>query len=98
MKAPLLANMTEFGKTPVFTAKEFESFGYKMVIWPASAMRVAAKAQEELYAAIKRDGGTHKNAATASRETRKELYALIGYSDYEALDSSIVASLPPAKQ
>src|SRR5438445_2758293 len=47
--APLLANMTEFGRTPVFTAKEFESFGYKMVIWPASQMRVAAKAQEELY-------------------------------------------------
>src|SRR3954471_2510292 len=59
VKAPLLANMTEFGRTPVFTASEFESMGYRMVIWPASAMRVAAKIQEELYAAIKRDGGTH---------------------------------------
>src|SRR6478672_10424634 len=46
IKAPLLANMTEFGRTPVFTASEFETMGYRMVIWPASAMRVAAKAQE----------------------------------------------------
>src|SRR6266851_297430 len=49
VKGPLLANMTEFGRTPVFTAREFEEMGYRIVIWPASAMRVAAKAQEELY-------------------------------------------------
>ncbi len=95
VKAPLLANMTEFGKTPAFTAKEFESFGYRMVIWPAGAMRVAAKAQEELYAAIKRDGGTHK--MLDRMQTRKELYDLIGYYDYEALDQSIVASIAPGK-
>jgi methylisocitrate lyase len=67
--------------------------GYHMVIWPASAMRVAAKAQEELYAAIKRDGGTHN--MLSRMQTRKELYATIGYSDYEKLDASIVASVPP---
>src|SRR5258705_13585372 len=93
VKGPLLANMTEFGRTPVFTASEFEEMGYRMVIWPASAMRVAAKAQEELYAAIKRDGGTH-NMRSRMR-TRKELYATIGYSDYEKLAASIVASVPP---
>jgi methylisocitrate lyase len=93
VKAPLLANMTEFGKTPVFTASEFEAMGYRMVIWPASAMRVAAKAQEELYAAIKRDGGTHN--MLSRMQTRKELYDVIGYSDYEALDASIVRSVPP---
>ena len=54
----LLANMTEFGRTPFFTASEFEAMGYRMVIWPVSALRVANKAQEKLYAAIKRDGGT----------------------------------------
>ena len=64
-----------------------------MVIWPASAMRVAAKAQEELYAAIKRDGGTH-NMLTRM-QTRKELYDVIGYSDYEKLDASIVSSIAP---
>src|SRR4029077_4617681 len=93
VKAPLLANMTEFGRTPVFTAAEFQEMGYRMVIWPASAMRVAAKAQEELYASIKRDGGTHN--LLSRMQTRKELYATIGYSDYERLDASIVASVPP---
>ncbi len=93
VKGPLLANMTEFGRTPVFTAREFEEMGYRMVIWPASAMRVAAKAQEELYAAIKRDGGTHN--MLSRMQTRKELYATIRYSDYEKLDASIVKSVPP---
>jgi len=93
VKAPLLANMTEFGRTPVFTAAEFEAMGYRMVIWPASAMRVAAKAQEELYAAIRRDGGTHN--MLSRMQTRKELFATLGYSDYEKLDASIVASVPP---
>ena len=93
VKAPLLANMTEFGRTPVFTAAEFAAMGYRMVIWPASAMRVAAKAQEELYAAIRRDGGTHN--MLPRMQTRKELFAALGYSDYEKLDASIVASVPP---
>src|ERR1700720_604709 len=48
---PLLANMTEFGRTPFFTGAEFEEMGYKMVIWPVSSLRVANKAQAELYAA-----------------------------------------------
>ncbi len=93
VKAPLLANMTEFGRTPVFTATEFQDMGYRMVIWPASAMRVAAKAQEELYAAIKRDGGSHR--MLDRMQTRKELYEVIGYSDYEMLDASIIRSVPP---
>jgi methylisocitrate lyase len=90
---PLLANMTEFGRTPVFTQSEFEAMGYRMVIWPASAMRVAAKAQEELYAAIQRDGGTHK--MLPRMQTRKELYETIGYGEYEKLDATIVASVAP---
>jgi len=93
VKAPLLANMTEFGRTPVFTAAEFQEMGYRMVIWPASAMRVAAKAQEELYAAIRRDGGTHN--MLSRMQSRTELYDVIGYSDYEALDASIIRSVPP---
>src|SRR6202000_507232 len=56
---PLLANMTEFGKTPFFTAAEFEAMGYASVIWPVSSLRVANKAQEKLYATIARDGGAH---------------------------------------
>ena len=91
--APLLANMTEFGRTPFFTATEFEAMGYKMVIWPVSALRVAAKAQDELYAALKRDGGTH--AMLERMQTRAELYATIGYHEYEALDASIVETTVP---
>src|ERR1700761_5411338 len=56
---PLLANMTEFGKTPFFTASEFEAMGYRMVIWPVSSLRVANKAQARLYDTLARDGGTH---------------------------------------
>ncbi|HET7085593.1 MAG TPA: methylisocitrate lyase [Rhizomicrobium sp.] len=91
---PLLANMTEFGRTPFFTAQEFAEMGYKMVIWPVSSLRVAAKAQEELYASARQHGGMHKMIDRML--TRADLYATIGYQDYEALDSTIAASvLPP---
>jgi methylisocitrate lyase len=90
---PLLANMTEFGRTPFFTASEFEAMGYKMVIWPVSALRVASKAQEQLYAAIKRDGGTQNKID--AMQTRKELYATIDYYGYEALDASLVRTVTP---
>ncbi len=90
---PLLANMTEFGRTPFFTADEFAAMGYRMVIWPVSSLRVAARAQSELYAAIARDGGTH--AMVERMQTRAELYATIGYHDYEALDASIVQTVVP---
>jgi methylisocitrate lyase len=90
---PLLANMTEFGRTPFFTSAEFEQMGYKMVIWPVSSLRVANKAQTRLFAAIRRDGGTQK--MLGEMQTRAELYSTIGYQDYEALDASIVASVVP---
>jgi len=90
---PLLANMTEFGRTPFFTREEFAAFGYKMVIWPVSALRVAARAQEKLYQAIARDGGAQN--CIAQMLTRKELYATIGYDDFEALDASIVKTILP---
>ncbi|HEY4170455.1 MAG TPA: methylisocitrate lyase [Reyranella sp.] len=89
----LLANMTEFGRTPFFTASEFEAMGYRMVIWPVSAFRVANKAQARLYAAIKRDGGTQN--MIGEMQTRAELYAMIGYHEYEALDASIVQTVIP---
>src|SRR5689334_17749477 len=89
----LLANMTEFGRTPFFTASEFEAMGYRMVSWPVSAFRVANKAQAALYAAIRRDGGTQK--MVDRMQTRTELYETIGYHEYEALDASIVATIVP---
>jgi len=89
----LLANMTEFGRTPFFTASEFEAMGYKMVIWPVSSLRVANKAQARLYAAIRKDGGA-QNMVDAM-QTRAELYETIGYHDYEALDASIITTIIP---
>jgi methylisocitrate lyase len=91
---PLLANMTEFGRTPFFTAAEFEAMGYRMVIWPVSSLRVANKAQAELYQAIRRDGGAH--AMIGEMQTRTELYETLGYRSYEALDTSIVETVVPA--
>ncbi len=89
----LLANMTEFGRTPFFTSAEFEAMGYSMVIWPVSSLRVAAKASDELYKGIMRDGGTH--AFLDRMQTRAELYEVIGLHDYEALDASIIRTIVP---
>ena len=90
---PLLANMTEFGRTPFFTGAEFEAMGYALVIWPVSSLRVANKAQDELYAAIRRDDGAHK--MVDRMQTRAELYATIDYAGYEALDAGIVSTVVP---
>jgi methylisocitrate lyase len=85
--------MTEFGRTPYFTADEFRAMGYRMVIWPVSALRMAAKAHEELYATIAREGGP--KSLIGRMQTRQELYETIAYADYETLDASIVKSVVP---
>ncbi|MFT3955795.1 MAG: methylisocitrate lyase [Piscinibacter sp.] len=90
---PLLANMTEFGRTPHFTAAEFEAMGYRLLIWPVSSLRVANKAQAELYAHLRQHGSTE--ALLPRMQTRAELYELIGLGDYEALDATLVASVLP---
>jgi len=89
----LLANMTEFGRTPFLTAQEFQDLGYAMVIWPVSHLRVANKAMAELYAAIAKDGGTQN--MLGRMQTRAELYETIGYHAYESLDSSLVKTVVP---
>ncbi len=89
----LLANMTEFGCTPFFTAAEFQEMDYAMVIWPVSSLRAANKAQEELYAAIRRDGSTQ--AMLDRMQTRAELYEVIGLAEYEALDAAIAQTVLP---
>ena len=94
---PLLANMTEFGRTPQLNAAQFEELGYKIVIWPVSSLRVANKAQEELYRVLARDGSAE--ALLGAMQTRAELYEAIDLAAYEALDASIVATvLPEAKE
>jgi methylisocitrate lyase len=89
----LLANMTEFGRTPFFTAAEFQEMGYAMVIWPVSHLRIAARAMEELYVAIRKDGGTQN--MLGRMQTRAQLYETIGYHDYEALDATLIRTVVP---
>ncbi|WP_339077789.1 methylisocitrate lyase [Acetobacter sp. AC2005] len=90
---PLLANMTEFGRSPYFTASQFEDMGYRMVIWPVSSLRAANKAQEDLYKTIARTGSTQE--MLPRMQTREELYKTIRYYDYESLDAGIVATVLP---
>lgn len=90
---PLLANMTEFGRTPFYTKEQFQDFGYKMMIWPVTSLRVAALAQEKLYKSIAQDGGAQN--CVDQMLTRKDLYATIDYAGFEALDATIVKTVVP---
>jgi methylisocitrate lyase len=80
IRAPLLANMTEFGKTPYLTAKEFEELGYRIVIYAVSAMRVALKAMQAFYADLRRNGT--QTGWLDRMMTRAELYDLVEYPRY----------------
>jgi methylisocitrate lyase len=77
VKAPLLANMTEFGKSPLLSLQQLAGLGYRMVIFPMSAFRVAMKASEEFFRDLKADGG--QNKWLERMQTRKELYSLLDY-------------------
>lgn len=84
---PLLANMTEFGKTPLISAEEFRELGYTLVIFPMTAFRVMLKAVGEVYEELLRAG---TQAALLDRmRTRAELYEIIDYPAYEALDREL---------
>jgi methylisocitrate lyase len=78
---PVLANITEFGMTPLFTLDELRSAGVAMVLYPLSAFRAMNKAAEGVYRAIRRDGTQQQ--VLALMQTREELYERIGYHDYE---------------
>lgn len=78
---PILANITEFGQTPLFTTTELASAGVGMVLYPLSAFRAANKAAEQVYATIRRDGS--QQAMVDRMQTRVELYESIGYYDFE---------------
>ncbi len=90
VKAPVLANITEFGKTPLFTVEELRSAGVGIVLYPLSAFRAMNKAAEAVYTAIRRDG--HQQNVVDSMQTREELYELIGYHDYEQKLDALFAS------
>ncbi|MEL0090439.1 MAG: methylisocitrate lyase [Rhodospirillales bacterium] len=91
--APFMANMTEFGRTPYYTAQQFQEFGCKVVIWPVSSLRVAAKAMESMYAELA-DKGTLIDRLD-QMQTRAQLYQTIGYHSFEELDDSVAATIVP---
>jgi methylisocitrate lyase len=84
---PLLANMTEFGKTPFIKADEFEKMGYRIVIFPVTLFRIAAKAMEVALDAIKKDG--NQENVINYMMTRKEQYEVINYDFYQNFDKNI---------
>ena len=80
LDVPLLANMTEFGKTPYYSAEEFEQMGYHMVIYPVTSLRVAAKAYEIIFSLIKETGTQKMGLADMQREKNymiRYLYMLL---------------------
>lgn len=81
VKAPILANITEFGATPLYTTEELASVDVSLVLYPLSAFRAMNKAAENVYTALRRDG-TQKNVID-TMQTRMELYDAIGYHAFE---------------
>ena len=88
VSVPILANITEFGKTPMFTRDELAANGVRMILNPLSAFRAMNKAAENVYTAIRRDGSQANVIDTM--QTREELYQAINYYEYEkALDQTL---------
>jgi methylisocitrate lyase len=87
IKVPLLANMTEFGKSKLLTAKQLSNLGINLVIYPVTALRLAMRAVEDGLAKIKAKG-TQKELL-GQMQTRAELYDLLGYENYAKLDKDI---------
>ena len=81
IKAPILANMTEFGKTPLSNLEELSSVGVDMVLYPLSAFRAMSKAALTIYKTIKNNG--HQKDVLKSMQTRDELYEFLDYNAYE---------------
>ncbi|RDU62246.1 methylisocitrate lyase [Helicobacter didelphidarum] len=81
VKVPVLANITEFGKTPYFSTQELQSVGIAMVLYPLSAFRAMNKAALEVFKDILANG--HQKASIEKMQTREELYNMLGYYEYE---------------
>ncbi len=81
MPVPVLANITEFGRTPLYTTAELGQAGVRLVLYPLSAFRAMSQAALEVYRGIRRDGT--QRALLERMQTREELYSVLGYHAYE---------------
>jgi len=90
VKVPVLANITEFGKTPLFSVDDLRPTGVGMVLYPLSAFRAMNKAAEAVYTAVRRDG--HQRNVVDLMQTREELYDRIGYHAFEGKLDALFAA------
>jgi len=90
VKVPVLANITEFGQTPLFSVEELRPTGVGMVLYPLSAFRAMNKAAEAVYTAVRRDG--HQRAVVDLMQTRAELYDRINYHAFEGKLDALFAA------
>ena len=81
IQVPVLANLTEFGKTPLFATAELAEVGVRMTLYPLSAFRAMSKAALDVYQTIRADGS--QQASIENMQTRTDLYDVLGYQDYE---------------
>ena len=84
---PILANMTEFGKSELLNIKDFEELGVNLVIYPVTSLRLAMRAVELGLQSIKQEGD--QKSQLAAMQHRKELYDLLGYEDYNSFDREL---------
>jgi methylisocitrate lyase len=84
---PILANMTEFGKTPIYSVAEFNSIGISMVLYPLSAHRAMSKSALDTYNSILTNG--HQLDMLPAMQTRSESYAILNYDHYERQQQSV---------
>jgi methylisocitrate lyase len=96
MPVPVLANITEFGRTPLFTAQELGQAGVRLALYPLSAFRAMSLAAQEVYGGIRRDGT--QRGQVDRMQTREDLYAVLGYHAYEERLDRLFNSNPPQEQ
>lgn len=84
---PLVANMTEFGKTPLLTRERLAALGYDIAIYPVTSLRLAMKAVEDGFARLKQDGA--QTGIVERMQTRKRLYEVLRYAEYDRFDRTI---------
>ncbi len=87
--APILANITEFGQTPLFTLEQLREAGVAIALYPLSAFRAMSKAALQVYGSISQEG--HQHSVLESMQTREELYEVLGYHEYERKLDSLFA-------
>jgi methylisocitrate lyase len=96
MTVPVLANLTEFGRTPLFTTHELGQAGVRLALYPLSAFRAMSLAAQEVYGSIRKDGT--QRAQLARMQTREELYVVLGYHAYEAQLDRLFGADPPQEK